>query len=53
MYDQLVTLISSVGFPIVVAGYCLVTLNTTMMKMTDAINSLSSLIQKQGGDDDA
>lgn len=46
MYDQIVTLISSVGFPIVVAGYCLVTLNNTMVKMTDAINSLTAMVER-------
>lgn len=51
MYDQVVTLISSVGFPIVVAGYCLVTLNTTMENLTDAVTELTNTF-KGGNEDD-
>lgn len=40
MYDEIVQLISSVGFPIVISGYCLITLNQTMTRLTDAVNTL-------------
>lgn len=52
IYDQLVTLISSVGFPIVVSGYCLVTLNATMEKLTDAVTELTNTFNKGGKEDD-
>lgn len=43
-YDQIVTLISSVGFPIVMCAYMMLTTNKTMEEMKDTVNRLCDKI---------
>lgn len=56
-YNELVTIISTVGFPIVACGALFYMINTTMKELKDAINSLDKTIQSlisqnenEGGD---
>ena len=44
-YNELVTIISTVGFPIVACGALFYMINTTMKELKDAINSLDKTIQ--------
>lgn len=53
--EDFISLIGSVGFPIAVTAYTLITLNTTVKSMTESMNKLTSLVQrvldKVGGGD--
>lgn len=44
MYEQIVTLISSVGFPIVMCGYMMLCTNKTMEEMRETVNKLCDKI---------
>lgn len=44
-YNELVTIISTVGFPIVACGALFYMINTTMKELKEAINSLDKTIQ--------
>lgn len=44
MEDQLMTMISQVGFPIAVAGYVLIRMETTIRELTKAVNNMSAKI---------
>lgn len=44
--SEIVALIGSIGFPIVVAWYCLTKLNKTMEENTKAINALTQVVTK-------
>jgi len=45
-FDAIVTLISSVGFPIAVALYLLTTFNKSIKEQTEATIKLTEVIQK-------
>lgn len=45
--QDVVGIISQVGFPIVVAGYCLITLNKTMAGLKEAVTELKDVIKEQ------
>lgn len=44
-YNELVTIISTVGFPIVACGALFYMINTTMKELKEAITSLDKTIQ--------
>lgn len=46
-FDNIVTLISSVGFPIAVSVYMIVSVNKTMEQLKDSIDSLRLIIEKE------
>lgn len=46
MNDELIAFISTVGFPIVVAVYLLVTLNKTLKELTSVISANTLAIEK-------
>ena len=39
--DEIYTLVANVGFPIAMAGYLLIRMETKMDKLTEAVTSLS------------
>ena len=45
-YDQVVTLISSVGFPIVMCAYMMLTTNKTMEEMKQTVDRLCDKIDQ-------
>lgn len=47
-FDNIVTLISSVGFPIAISTYMIITVNSTMEKLKDSIDALTLMIEKEG-----
>ena len=46
-FDNIVTLISSVGFPIAVSVYMIVSVNKTMEQLKDSIDALRLIIEKE------
>ena len=45
-YDNIITMISSVGFPIVACGALAWFVNTTLKRLTDSVDSLVKLVEK-------
>lgn len=45
-YDQIVTLISSVGFPIAMCGYMMLCTNKTMEEMKSTVDKLCDKIDQ-------
>lgn len=50
MFDEYVKIISTVGFPIVVAGYLLIRLEGTIKELTDTVSKLILVLAKRGID---
>ena len=46
-FDNIVTAISSVGFPIVVSIYMITTVNKTLDNLKDAIDRLTFIVQEK------
>ena len=46
-FDNIVTAISSVGFPIVVSLYMITTVNKTLDTLKDSIDKLTYIVQKK------
>lgn len=49
LFDAILAAVSTVGFPIVVAGYCLHTLNGTMRTNTEMLIQLKELLKNLTG----
>lgn len=46
-FDNVVTLISSVGFPIAISVYMIVSVNKTIETLKDSIDNLTRLLERE------